>query len=153
MMHDTIETPSFTPGIEPLKRTRRPTAGAARAVKSVLLVEDHIDFHESLALRLRAEGLKVHSAWDGFGGLCAILEKRPDLVVLDLLLPDLHGLELMRFLRTTPGIQQIPVIVLTGDPDISLEERALALGVRRVLFKPVRQRAILSAIRDVLDPA
>lgn len=118
--------------------------------KTVMIIEDHYDFHESLSLRLRASGVRVVSAYDGFGGLCGIIEEKPDLVVLDLGLPDLNGLELMHFLRSTPGMQQVPVVVLTGSTDATVEEQALALGVRRVLYKPVRQRAIVHTILEML---
>jgi two-component system alkaline phosphatase synthesis response regulator PhoP len=134
-------------GVEPAEEAR---VDEPRVASTVLIIEDHVDFHESLALRLRASGVRVISAHDGFGGLCVILEEAPDLVVLDLVLPDLHGLELMRFLRTMPGSKQLPVVVLTGDGGPTVEERALALGARRVLYKPIRQRAIVRTILDML---
>lgn len=120
------------------------------AIKQVMLVEDHEDFHEALSLRLRVAGVRVISAYDGFGALCGIVEQKPDLVVLDLGLPDLHGLELMHFLRTIPGKRQTPVLVLTGETDPTVEKRALELGVRRVLFKPVRQRMIVNTVLEMV---
>jgi CheY-like chemotaxis protein len=99
---------------------------------------------------LREEGLDVHEAADGRIGLdlCRII--RPDLLILDLDMPRLHGLELLRKLRNDPKVGQTPVIVLTSDARAATEAAALDAGATDFFAKPAQPDAFLAGVREAL---
>ncbi|QDU69549.1 response regulator [Engelhardtia mirabilis] len=115
------------------------TAGVInyQRLQTVLLIEDQEDLNRALATRLQWSGLNVESAFDGLTGLNKIETLDPDLILLDLCLPELHGFKLLHAIRHHSGLQQAPIIVLTGDTSPGIARRAARAGVRRVFRKPV----------------
>lgn len=122
-----------------------------RNTKTVLLIEDEVEINRSMAIRLAAEGFDVVTAHDGVEGLDKIVVEEPDVVLLDLRLPRMSGFKLLHHLRMTPGLMDVPIIILTGDPDPWIEEKALRWGIHRVFRKPTRQVRIIRAIRELFD--
>lgn len=122
------------------------TLPSYQRLETVLIVEDEQDLNQALSLRLRAAGLNVASAFDGIAGLekAALLE--PDLIVLDLGLPRLHGYKLLESLRKEGKIHEAPILVITGDPSPNLETSARHWGIHRVFRKPLRLRSLVSEI-------
>lgn len=82
----------------------------------VLLIEDDPDLVSLIAWRLRRRGHEVSVAFDGSEGYFAALRERPDVVVLDLMLPGFTGSELMHLLRTNPDTRRIPILVISALP-------------------------------------
>ena len=104
-------------------------------MKTILIIEDEPTLQKTLDLALTQEGYEVKSALDGEIGLKTAREVKPDLILLDLILPKLDGFEVLEELKKDDGTKGIPVIVLTNlesAPDI---ERALALGAFSYLVK------------------
>lgn len=104
-------------------------------MKKILFVEDEIKFQKTMVDLFRAEGFELVSAYDGESGLRMITEQKPDLVLLDLILPKKNGFEVLRELKGNTQTANIPVIVLTnleGTQDI---EQALSLGAHTYLVK------------------
>ena len=122
-----------------------------RSTKTVLLIEDEVEISRSLAIRLTSEGFDVVTASDGVEGLEKIVVEEPDVVILDLRLPRMPGFKLLHHLRMTPGLMEVPIIILTGDPDPWVEEKARQWGIYRVYRKPTRPTKIVHAIRDLLE--
>ena len=79
--------------------------------KYVLLVEDEPDLNETISFNLNTEGYKVSSTFNGKDALNAIEKKKPDLILLDLMLPDMSGLEICRELRSSKKTKKIPIIL------------------------------------------
>ena len=104
-------------------------------MKKILFIEDESNLQKTLGSALGKEGYEVISALDGETGLRIAKEKKPDLVLLDLILPRLHGLEVLKKLKEDPGTREIPVIVLTNLEDMQSVEEALSLGVKTYLVK------------------
>ncbi len=103
--------------------------------KKILFIEDEMRLQEALGAKLRIEGYEVISALDGDSGLKIAEEQRPDLILLDLVLPKKDGFKVLEEIRLKPEIKDIPVIVLSnleGRQDI---ERVVALGVQSYLAK------------------
>ena len=104
-------------------------------VLEIVLVEDDPDFAELYRWRLELDGYLVRVAATGRAGLEAIKENPPDLVYLDMRLPELDGLEVLEQLRADPATATLPVVVLSNYDEPELRQRAIALGVLEWLVK------------------
>lgn len=88
-------------------------------MKTILFVDDEADIRLSLSYRLHAEGFRVFDAADGRQSLEAAEAHRPDLVIMDLKLPDMDGREAMRRIRSRSDTANVPVIYITADATVS----------------------------------
>jgi CheY-like chemotaxis protein len=113
-----------------------------------LVVEDAPVARELLSGLLRSFGLRVTEAVDGRDGLARALSDQPDLVLTDLEMPYLDGLQLISRLRSETATANVPVIVLTTRSDAETEARALALGVSAFLSK---KNFVEDRLREVVD--
>jgi DNA-binding response OmpR family regulator len=116
-------------------------------MKRVLVVEDERTIASSVAARLRAEGFAVDVAHDGPGGVEAARANRPDLVVLDIMLPGFDGLEVCRRLQAQGPV---PVIMLTARDDETDLLVGLAVGADDYLTKPFSMRELAARVHAVL---
>ncbi len=114
----------------------------------VLVVDDDEAQRHVLSRMLRNEGYAVAAAADGESGLVAIVEHRPDLVVLDLSLPGVDGFDVCRRLRADPHTATLPVIVLTGHTSIDDTVAALDAGADDFLAKPFQQAELFARMRS-----
>ncbi len=113
----------------------------------ILLVDDETLITDSLAYSLRREGYDVHAVGDGLVALQEVQEYAPDLVVLDIMLPGITGLEVCRRLRTQ---STIPVIMLTARGEEIDRVLGLEVGADDYLAKPFSFRELLARIRSIL---
>ena len=118
--------------------------------KVILVVEDDSDLRETLDQVLRAAGFEVRAAANGRQALQALSSREASLVLLDLRMPEMDGLEFRRRQLEDPGIASIPVLVISGDS--RAREEASLLGFRRFLNKPFREEDLLSLISDCVRP-
>ena len=102
--------------------------------KKILVVEDHTDTREMLEILLMREGYQVITAADGVEGLVRAKEEHPDLILTDLHMPNLDGIEMVEQLRQLPQFDQTEIIAMTADRD--LHTAAIQAGVDRFLKKP-----------------
>lgn len=116
----------------------------------LVLVEDDPDLAETLSLALEREGYRVARFADGRAGLEGILESPPDLVILDLNLPDIDGLSVCRELRDTDSVRDLPIIMLTARVGESDRVLGLDLGADDYITKPFSLRELKSRIRALL---
>lgn len=107
----------------------------SKSKKVILLVEDDEFLSELYATKLNLEGFEVIAAADGKKGLKLALEKRPDLVLLDIILPKMDGFEVLKALRQDPVGKTIPVILLTNLSQRDEVRRGLELGAADYLIK------------------
>ncbi|ROO91217.1 winged helix family two component transcriptional regulator [Actinocorallia herbida] len=112
----------------------------------VLVVDDEPQLLRALRVNLRARGYEVETAADGTGALRAVAAMAPDLVVLDLGLPGLDGMEVLRSLR---GWSAVPVIVLSGRAEGRDKVRALEAGADDYVTKPFGMAELIARIRAV----
>ncbi|HEX6489313.1 MAG TPA: response regulator [Candidatus Dormibacteraeota bacterium] len=123
-----------------------------RAKARILLIEDDPDIAQLYVLRLSRDGYVVDLATDGRRGLELAGEGLPDLVFLDLRLPGLDGLEVLRRLRDDTATQAIPVVVITNYDDPELRAQAKALGaIEYVLKSRATPKSIALAVNRWLD--
>ena len=103
--------------------------------KKILLVEDEAALRKTLGTILKQEGYKMVLAADGETGLRMAKTKKPDLILLDLILPKIHGFDVLTQLKSDPSTKQIPVIVLTNLEKIEDIEKAIEMGATTYLIK------------------
>ena len=102
----------------------------------VLVVDDEDDIRDALSVILEADGHEVLQAVDGLQALLLIADKSPDVVVLDIRMPRLDGIEVLRALRTVPPTKDLPVVVVTACGKPNDHQAALTLGVVDYINKP-----------------
>jgi CheY-like chemotaxis protein len=125
----------------------------ASARYTVLIVDDDEALTETLSRRLKHQGFETLSAASGGEGLRKARSQRPDLVVLDLRLPDLDGLTVCEQLADDPDTCTIPVIILSGLEHPDILRRCRAAGCRYFLRKPYDPNALLILIREAIREA
>jgi DNA-binding response OmpR family regulator len=113
----------------------------------VLVVEDDPAILANLSRFLRLEGFEVLTASNGAEGLRAVGEHRPDLVLSDLLMPEMDGETLLAALRADVASARLPVIFLTASADRAERDAKLQLGASDYLVKPLDLQQLLAAVR------
>lgn len=103
---------------------------------TILVVDDHEEIREALAEILEEEGHNILQAADGLQALEVISSKRPDVVLLDIAMPGMDGLETLRRLKDQPESATLPVIMVTAQGDRQNMVKAVQLGVRDYVTKP-----------------
>ena len=119
----------------------------------ILLVEDERDLLELLKYNLDREGYAVSTAETGEDGLKLVRTQPPDLILLDLMLPSMDGLEVCRSLKARPDTASIPVIMLTAKGEESDIVAGLELGADDYITKPFSPRILMARIKAVLRRA
>lgn len=116
----------------------------------VLIVDDNADQADSLARSLRLSGHTVVTAPNGREALAAVISNPPDVVLLDLLMPEMDGPSFLEVVRSYLRLQSLPVVVLTGLTDSPMIERVQTLKVNSVL---VKSKASTEDIMKAIDEA
>ena len=119
----------------------------------VLVVEDEPDIRDLVVLHLEREGFQVRASRDGADALKQARAAPPDLIVLDLMLPELDGLEVCRRLRRDPATVSIPVIMLTAKGDEADRVVGLELGADDYVTKPFSPKELVARVKAVLRRA
>jgi two-component system, OmpR family, phosphate regulon response regulator PhoB len=127
--------------------------GASKAPLRVLVVEDERDIAALIAYHLTKEGYRVRTAEGGNEALEAVAAERPDLIVLDLMLPGFSGYEVLAELRRRPELAEVPVVVLTARREESDRIKGLELGADDYLTKPFSPRELVLRVAAVLRRA
>ncbi len=122
----------------------------SRNPKRIVVVEDEPEIEELIRFRLEREGYEVHTSGAGDHALRLIPRVMPDLIVLDLMLPDVDGLEVCRRLRADRTTRSIPIVMLTARSEESDIVVGLELGADDYLTKPFSPRILVARIRAVL---
>ncbi len=118
--------------------------------KKILIVDDEPDLVELVSYNLKKEGFKVSSSPNGEDALEKVRRNAFDLIILDLMLPGIQGVELCRMLRNNPRTEAIPVIMLTARGEVSDRIRGLETGADDYLTKPFSPRELIARVKAVL---
>jgi len=122
-------------------------------VRQILIVEDEQPIREMIAFALRRAGFEVSEAEDSHRARVLMTDRRPDLVLIDWMLPDMSGLELTRHIKREPHTRDLPVIMLTARAAESDKVAGLDGGADDYVTKPFSPRELLSRINAVLRRA
>jgi phosphate regulon transcriptional regulator PhoB len=120
------------------------------ARKSILVVDDEKDIVALVAYNLEQEGYRVLAAADGEKALTVIKNERLDLVILDLMLPGIKGLDICRIIRRQPETEWLPVIMLTAKGEDLDKVIGLEMGADDYITKPFSVRELVARVRAVL---
>lgn len=127
-----------------------PASSAVETAPRVLVVEDEPDQQELLCYNLSREGYRVATAADGRSAMEAVEDAVPDLIVLDLMLPGVDGLEVCRQVRSNPRTAGVPIVMLTAKSEDSDVVTGLEVGADDYVTKPYSPRVLLARVRAVL---
>ncbi len=118
--------------------------------QKILVVEDERSIAELLAFNLGREGFEVREAVDGLAALVACRRERPDLVILDVMLPGMDGLEVCRQLRRTHEFKDVPIIMLTARREELDRVLGLEMGADDYVVKPFSPREVVARVKAIL---
>jgi len=145
----------LVPGTAPewLSRTEpsdRPRKGCALAA-TVLVADDDADILRVIELNFRLEGFEVVTARDGADALAKAVTVRPDLVVLDVLMPGIDGYTICARIRADASLAAVPVIIVTANDATAAVEAARQAGANDFLIKPFHPAALLDKAKAMLS--
>lgn len=115
----------------------------------VLIVEDEPNIVESLTFILKREGCLVTAVFDGEAVLETLLSKKPDVLILDVMLPKLNGFEVLKRIKADPVLKVIPVMVLTAKGQDKDRKTAEDLGADAFVTKPFSNRDVVARVMEL----
>ncbi|MDC0560657.1 response regulator transcription factor [Bacteroidia bacterium] len=119
--------------------------------KKILIVEDDQDIVELLRYNLEKEGYKCYSANNGVAGLEIAIKKEPDLIILDIMMPELDGIETCRAIKSKPNLSDKFIIFLTARSEEYSEIAGFEAGADDYITKPIKPRVLISRIKAILS--
>jgi two-component system OmpR family response regulator len=121
--------------------------------KTVMIIEDEPDAAELFAEMMRVSGFRVLKASASTPAIAAIAQQKPDAVILDIMMPDISGLEILHYMRREAELAQIPVIIVSAKSMPSDVQQGLEAGASVYLTKPVGFADLKDAVERVLKDA
>ncbi len=126
------------------------TPAPAKAVSTILVIEDYSDTRELLSVLLQRRGYNVVEAEDGVEGLRKASATSPDLIIMDLTLPEMDGVETARRIHQLPKLSDVPIFVVSGYLTEEVKADARSAGCVEVFPKPFDAETLLKKISDAL---
>lgn len=117
---------------------------------TVLLADDDRDIRDLVAFKLAQEGFEVVATENGVAALAAMRTRRPDLVLLDVMMPGMTGIDVCREVRRDPGLTDVPIILLTAKAQESDVQQGFGAGADDYVVKPFSPRELVVRCRAVL---
>lgn len=118
--------------------------------KTILLIEDEEDIAALIKLQAEISGYRLHVETDGLNGFKAVEREHPDLVILDIMLPGMNGLDVCRKIKTNPELKTIPVIIISAKNEELDVVLGLELGADDYVAKPFSPKILFSRVKAVL---
>ena len=119
--------------------------------KTVMIIEDETDAAELFAEMMRVNGFRVIKMFSSTPAISLISQEKPDVILLDIMMPDISGLEVLRFMRREPELAKIPVIVVSAKSMPNDIKIGLEAGASMYLTKPVGFQDLKNAVEKVLN--
>lgn len=118
--------------------------------KRILIIEDEPEQIEMMRMRFEANGFEVISAPDGQSGVKKAMEACPDLIILDMIMPKLNGIEVCKKIKSCEQSKNIPVVIVSASGSKDLEEECRQAGADEVLRKPYDSRVLVERVKHFL---
>ena len=138
------------PALAQTKQSPRLNPSHAYMPMKILFIDDNPDARDLIALLLRRVGYEAIPSSDGESGLEAAHREKPDLILLDIVLPDTDGYQVLEALRASTETRGIPVILISGIAQSREKAKALRAGAESYLERPFHPQELLDQIKDVL---
>lgn len=119
--------------------------------KRILIVEDEKELVELITFRLEGEGFHVLTAFDGVEALATVEKERPDLILLDILMPKMNGYEVCRRLKADERYRDIPIIYLTAKAQEEEMKAAIEMGADAYIAKPFEPADLIGTINKLIE--
>ncbi len=119
--------------------------------KKILIADDNENIRDALTYLLEDEGYALSMAKDGSDALKKVREFHPDILFLDIMMPEINGYEVCRVIKNDPHLKNIYVIMLTAKGQVAEQERGKDVGADEYIVKPFSPMEILSKIKNILD--
>ena len=127
------------------------TLGDEIKESDILIVDDNVTNCEVLQRRLSMQGLTCRTAYDGNTAIAEVFKKTPDLILLDVILPDINGLELLKTFRKEHNSESLPVIMVSAFNDVDSISKCIQLGAQDYLPKPINGTILLAKVVAALE--
>ncbi len=116
----------------------------------ILVVDDDVDLSGIIRLILTSAGFDTHVANSGQEALDWLTANRPDLVLLDLMMPDINGFTILRKMRANEPTKQLPIVVLTAKADQETRDETRSMGADEFLTKPINANSLIDHVKRAL---
>ncbi|MCA9953449.1 MAG: response regulator [Ardenticatenaceae bacterium] len=117
---------------------------------SVLVVDDEPLTQDLLRLMLEPAGFRVTGAEHGLEALQKVQQSKPDIMILDVMMPHMDGLTVCRKIRSNPETADLPIVMLSGKTHLNAVEEGMEAGANRYLAKPMSRNDLIQSLREVL---
>ncbi len=117
---------------------------------SVLVVDDEPLTQDLLRLMLEPAGFRVTGAEHGLEALQKVQESKPDIMILDVMMPHMDGITVCRKIRSNPDTADLPIVMLSGKTHLNAIEEGIEAGANRYLAKPMSRNDLIQNLREVL---
>ena len=117
---------------------------------SVLIVDDEPVTQDLLRLMLEPAGFRVTEAEDGLEALQKVQESKPDIMILDVMMPNMDGITVCKKIRSNAETADLPIVMLSGKTHLNAVEEGLQAGANRYLAKPMSRAELIQNLREVL---
>ncbi len=114
--------------------------------RTILIIEDEQNIADLIKDRLDDEGYKTDIAFTGGEALNELAKNKPDMITLDIYLPDINGLKILKDLKANPNTDKIPVIIISSSDE---EKNAMDLGAEKFVRKPINFTKLFEILKDV----
>ncbi len=118
--------------------------------KTVMIIEDEVDAAELFSEMMRINGFRVIKMFSSAPAIPIIAQEKPDLILLDVMMPDISGLEVLRYIRREPSLSSIPVIILSAKSMPGDIKTGIEAGASLYLTKPVGFQDLKNAVESAL---
>jgi len=118
--------------------------------KRILVIDDELELVKAVEVRLKASGYEVMVAFDGLAGISKVKEAKPDLILLDIIMPKMDGYEVCKKLMADPETKDIPIVIFSASQERVLEAKCKELGITDFIVKPFETNDLLNTVNEVL---
>ena len=119
--------------------------------KKILVADDNENIREALTYLLEDEGYQLWLAKDGAETITKVKEFRPDILFLDIMMPEINGYDVCRAIKSDPDLKDTYIIMLTAKGQVAEQERGKEVGADEYIVKPFSPMEILTKIKNILD--
>jgi len=119
--------------------------------KKILIADDNENIRDALTYLLEDEGYELRLAKDGADTLRKVRERKPDILFLDIMMPEINGYDVCRTIKNDPDLKSIYVIMLTAKGQVAEQERGKEVGADEYIVKPFSPMEILARVKNILQ--